>query len=504
MRRLIATSLALSALFVAGCGGGEDSGSALDSSLSFLPKDAPFAVAIDTDLDGDQYKAVQALLKKFPFGGQVQDSLLQQLEQGSNVDFNDDVKPVLGNPLVVGGTGAPLITGSSGDAGAGVVGAIQAKDKGALDDLIDKTKPNKTGEESGATIYEEDDTVFAVKDDTVIFAGDREQLMETLKRAEGDDHLTEDTFNEGLDGLPGTALARIYADLEALLKSDPDSADALKIKWVAALRTLGATVVAKDDGIDVDFRLRTEGDLSDADLPIAPGDEAPDVIKQEGEVGLGIRDLAHIVKFAESAGQAVDPAGFGDYAKAKATIDKQLGVSLDDDLVGQLTGDVSASISIDGKFGVRAELKDPQAFERTLAKVADVLPSFAEGAGFGTVGLSKPKGSGDFYALSQPDGDAVVFGVVDDVLVVANDPARAAEFADAEPTAVPGAKGSVVVSADAEQIVSTLLGQFGPAFGLGELGGLGGALFTRPLGDLNGSMSASTDELRGKFTLAIE
>lgn len=69
MRRLIATSLALSALFVAGCGGGEDSGSALDSSLSFLPKDAPFAVAIDTDLDGDQYKAVQALLKKFPFGG---------------------------------------------------------------------------------------------------------------------------------------------------------------------------------------------------------------------------------------------------------------------------------------------------------------------------------------------------------------------------------------------------------------------------------------------------
>ena len=44
-------------------------------------------------------------------------------------------------------------------------------------------------------------------------------------------------------------------------------------------------MVAKDDGIDVDFRLRTEGDLSDADLPIAPGEESPDVIKREGEVG---------------------------------------------------------------------------------------------------------------------------------------------------------------------------------------------------------------------------
>jgi hypothetical protein len=504
MRRLIATFLVLPALLVAGCGGGDDSGSALDSALSYLPKDAPFAVAIDTDLDGDQYKAVQALLKKFPFGGQAQDSLRQQFEQDTNVDFNDDVRPVLGNPIVVGGTSAASVTGDSGD--TAFIGAMQAKDEDALGDLIDKTKPNKTGEESGATLYEEGpgDAIFAVKDDTVIFASGRQQLTEALERADGDDHLDEDAFNEGLDGLPSTALARVYADLEALLKSDPETADARKIKWVDALRTLGLTVVAKNDSIDVDFRLRTEGDLSDADLPIAPGDEAPDVIKQDGEVGLGIRDLAHIVKFAENAGQAVDPAGFGDYAKAKKTIDNQLGVSLDDDLVGQLTGNVSSTISIDGKFGVRAQLKDPQAFERTLAKVADVLPSFAEGAGFGTVGLSKPKGSEDFYALAQPDGDAVVFGVVDDVLVVANDPKRAAQLAGVDPSAVPGAKGSVVMSADAEQIVNTLLAQFGPLLGLGDLGGLGGALLTRPLADLNGFMSASTDELRGKFTLAID
>jgi hypothetical protein len=343
-----------------------------------------------------------------------------------------------------------------------------------------------------------------VKDDIVIFAGDKQQLTQALKRAEGDDHLDEAAFNDGLDGLPEDALARVYADVEALLKSDPGAADALKIKWVDALRTLGMTVVAKSNSIDVDFRLRTEGDLSDADLPIAPGDEAPGVIKREGELGLGIRDLAHIVKFAENSAQAIDPGGFGDYAKAKATIDKQLGVKLDRDLIGQLTGNVSSSISLDGKFGVRSELKDPRAFERTLAKVADVLPSFAEGAGFGTVGLSKPKGGQDFYALAQPDGDAIVFGVVDDVLVVANDPARASQLAAEEPAAVSGAKGSVVISADAEQLVNTLLGQFGPALGLGDLGGLGGALFTRPLGDLNGFMSASPDELRGKLTLAIE
>jgi hypothetical protein len=490
-------------MLIAGCGGDDESGSALDSALSYLPKDAPFAIAIDTDVEGDQYKALQALVKKFPFGEQLQSSLREQLEQSSGgVNFNDDVRPALGNPFVIGAANAASFTGESGE--TAFVAAIKAKDGDSLDNLIDKTKPRETGEESGATLYEDDGAVFAVKDDSVILANDRQQLMQALDRADGDDHLDEDTFNEGLDGLPDNALARVYANLEALLKSDPGSADARRIKWVDALRTLGVTVVARDEGIDVDFRVRTEGDLSDADLPIAPGDESPDVIKRRGEVGLGIRDLAHIVRFAENAGQAVDPAGFGDYAQAKKTIDRQLGVRLDDDLIGQLTGDVSSSLSIDGKFGVRAQLKDPQAFERTLAKVADVLPSFAEGAGFGTVGLSKPRGSEDFYALSQPDGDVVVFGVVDDVLVVANDPARASQFAGEEPVAVPGAKGSVVVSADAEQLVNTLLGQFGPALGLGDLGGIGGALFTRPLGDLNGFVSASTDELRGKLTLAID
>lgn len=502
MRRVVALPLVLLALLIAGCGG-DDSGSALDSALSYLPEDAPFAVAIDTDVEGDQYKALQALIKKFPFGEQLQDNLRQQLEQSSGgVSFNDDVKPVLGNPFIVGATDAASFTEDSG--ASDFVAAIEAKDKDALDELIDKTKPKKTGEESGATLYENDGTVFAVEDDTVVFAGDRQQLTQALERADGDDHLDEETFNDGLDGLPESALARVYTNVEALLKSDPGSADARRIKWIKALRTLGATVAAKDEGIEIDFRLRTEGDLSDEDLPIAPGDASPDVLKRRGEVGFGIRDLAHIVRFAENAGQAVDPAGFGDYAQAKKTIDKQLGVSLDDDLIGQLTGDVSSTVSIDGKFGVRAQLSDPQAFKRTLAKVADVLPSFAEGAGFGTVRLSTPNGSREFYELTQPGGGTVAFGVIDGVLVVASDPAQASRLAGEEPVAVPGAEGSVVMSADAGELVNTLLGQFGPALGLGDLGGLGGALFTRPLGDLNGFMSASTDELRGKLTLAID
>jgi uncharacterized protein DUF3352 len=501
MRAVALIVLALLALLVGGCGGSDDSGSALSDSLAYLPKDAPFAVAIDTDLQGDQYAALGKLVDRFPFADQIKGSIVQRLEQSSgDLSFNDDIRPVLGNPFVVGGGRAAGVASGSNS----FVVAGKAKDKGALDDLIDKLNPKKVGDASGATIYQDGDTFTAVKDNMVVSANDEAELKAALERADGDDHLSEDTFNQALDGLPDNALARVYTNIEALLKSDPGSVDARKVKWIAALTTLGLTVSAQSDSLDLDFRARTDGDLTDADLPIAPGDQSPPIVKRPGEIGVGIRDLAHIVRFAENAGQAIDPAGFGDYARAKATIDKQLGVSLDDDLIGQLTGNLSATVALDRGFGVRSELKDPEAFRRTLAKVADVLPSFAEGAGFGRMTLVKPKAGEDFYVLRQPDGDSVVFGVMDGSLVVASSIARAVAVARTDPTDVPGASGSVVVGADAERLVGSFLERYGSTFGLPDIGALGTGLLTRPLGDLNGSVSASTSELRGKFTLAIQ
>jgi hypothetical protein len=496
MRRFLSTLLAGSALFVAGCGGG-DSESALDVALSYLPKDALFAAAIDTDLEGDQYRALDSLLDEFAFGGEVRDRLRQQLEEGTNGRFAEDIRPLLGNPAVIGATQA---AGESPDP----IAALKVDDQDKLDEVVERTNPRELGDAAGATLYEDGDTVFAIEDDVVVFASDRRRLTAAVERADGDDHLDEETFDAALDDLPETALARVYVDLQAALRNDPSTADARKVEWVGALRTLGLTARAREGGLDVDFRAATEGDLSDEDLPIAPGNESPGVIERDGEVGLGIRDLAHIVRFAENAGQAIDPAGFGDYEQAKQTIDSQLGVNLDEDLVGQLTGDVSASVALDGGFGLRAELDDPPAFERTLEQVSDVLPSFAQGAGFGRVELSKPSGRDDFYELSSPEGGAVVFGVVSEALVVASDRARAEDLATREPSPVPDARGSAVLGADAEQLANALIAEFGAAFGIPDLGALGTGLITGPLGDLNGSLSASPDELRGKLTLAVD
>ena len=87
----LASALAIlvcaSAFAITGCGGDEESGTPLDNALSYLPKDAPFAVALDTNLSDGQYKALNELVGKFPFGDQLKQQILQSIERGGT-DFD--------------------------------------------------------------------------------------------------------------------------------------------------------------------------------------------------------------------------------------------------------------------------------------------------------------------------------------------------------------------------------------------------------------------------------
>jgi hypothetical protein len=88
--------------------------------------------------------------------------------------------------------------------------------------------------------------------------------------------------------------------------------------------------------------------------------------------------------------------------------------------------------------------------------------------------------------------------------LVTDDPDEAEELAGEEPEPVDGAEGAVAMRSDAEELAGALIEEYGSMFGLSGLEGLGAQLFTGPLGELSGSLSASTDGLHGRVTLAIE
>src|ERR671917_6505 len=309
-------SVLVCALLAAGCNGDESSGGALESSLAYVPPDTPFAVAIDTDVEGDQYQALDDVLGRFPNGDALGRMLQDQIEQGADgVSYEDDVRPLLGNPFVVSATDPASFVDESED--DDFVAAIQVADTDALDGLIEKTDAREDGEVAGATVYEDDGTVFAVEDDMVVFGGTRELLEAALERADGEE-------------------------------------------------------------------------LSDEDLPLAAGEEAPQLVRIPGEVGFGLRDPSQVIAFFESTFQTLDPQGFGEYETGKRAISQRFDIDVDEDLFGQLTGDLSVSLAVDGTFGARAEVEDPDAFEETVERVAQALPQL--GAGLGVTDVA-PRGN---------------------------------------------------------------------------------------------------------------
>jgi hypothetical protein len=491
------TAIALAAAIALGaCGGGgtDEAASPLDEALGYLPDDAGFAFVASTDT-GD-YDDVERIVEKFPFGSRVQEALKQTLERG-DVDFEDDIEPLLGSDVVIGTADNTSFVDSSSD--TPFVLALETQDAGKLKDLVGKDGRER-GESEGYDLYQggEDDTWAAIKDELFVLSDDEDTLRAALKQRGEDDRLTEDDVDAAFEGLPDDAPLKVYANVKALLAADPDTKDALKVKWVDHLETLGATADATEDEIAIDYSLTTDPDgLSDGDLPLATGGDAPQLLERTGgkaEIALGLRDPSQVIDFAIAAARSVDPAGYAEFQAGKGAVGRRLGIDVDEDVLAQLTGDVSALVTIDGHFGVRAQLDDAKAFERTLAKVMKRLPEFADG-----LTVTAPKKGDRFYGVASADGQSYAVGVAEGALVVADDAKLASEVATRSLTDAEGQKGAFVAAADGEQLANAALAMYA-----GGLQGLGGSLFTGPLGDVLSSASASTDGISGTLKLGIE
>lgn len=513
VRRALATSLALGvSLAAAGCGSsGPSSSGPLDEALGYLPSDAPLVVAVSTDLDGDQYQAIESILKRFPIAGPVKEQLKQSITEDSDLDFDDDIEPLLGNDFVLGFTDAKSLVSESEEA-RGVVAAGQAEDADALEKLIEKQEDDgeleADGEAEGAKLYRnegdaegEEDSVVAVRDDVVVIADSEEGLEEALRRREGEDRLTEDDFEEGLGDLPDDALLRVTGDLQALLEADPETAVARRVKWVAALRSFGLTASVEENEVTLDFAVDTAADgLSDEDLPIRAGDDSPAVVSEGADLTVGVLGFGQVVRFAEGVARVADPGGFERFEAAKERLTRQIGEEVDLLLRDQLTGSATVQVNLDGTVGVRSELGEPARTKAALRRSAARLPDLLRGLGADpSIGVATPRGGGDFFALSSGD-KTVTYGVVGgDFVLSSREEGRGgvADLAAASPVPVEGAEGAVVLTADAERVANRILEQMGGS-------GSGGQLFTGPLGPVTGSMRADTGGLRGSLRLKIE
>ena len=492
MKRLttLIALLAGSALLAAGCGGGSES--ATEDALSFVPEDAPFVLAIDTDPDGEQWQNVNDLLAKFPGSGQAKSQFKEGVKQGSGgqIDYDRDIEPLLGNDLVIAITDAQGFTQPEPP----VVLAMKIEDEDKARELA-TADSDQVGTVEGVEIYEttQGSGFVAIADGSIVATRTREEIDAAIERHVDDAGMTEDGFEELLAGVENEGVVRMGMNIEAVLDAVPGGAEAKKVPWVAALRNYGQAFRAEEDGVAYDFNLTTE-DVAPEDLPFAEGAESPAVVRRAGEIGFGIRNAAQTFYFGEQVAKETDPAGFDKYMKEKGKAAKALGIDIDRDIVDQFTGDATVSVSLDGKVAFRSDVADAAALKETLAKIAPRLERLEPGE---DIGVTTPPGSGEgLYAIARPGGQKLVFGLVGESFVAATDAERAAQVGGQSPSTLEGAEGAMAMVLDARSVANAALAQSGR--------GAAAQLLTGALGDFVGSVRSETDGLSGSFKLGIK
>lgn len=455
-----------------------------------MPKDSPLVGTVATDPNGGQWKQLDQLVSKFPFVGQGKGQLKAMFNQQTGLDFDADLKPVLGNDMVFASPSPNALRRGSNN----VLLALKAKDEGKAQDLV-KKDATKVATVDGADVYRErSGTVLTLKDGLLVFAPSETDLKAALDRHAGSDHMTTADLDARLAGLKGDALLKVGVNAQQLIASSPDPSakTAQRVKWVGALRDVGVFVAAKPDGVQVDFRTTSNGGLTDKDLPLEAGSQSAPVVRRADEVGFGLRNPSQIVAFVQAAMGATNPKGFGRYEAQKAKTNVKLGVDIDRDVLSQFVGDTAVSVGIDGSFAVQSALRDPAAFQRTLHTAAPRLPAVERKRGLQVIAPTTPNG---LYTATTSSGRKYAFGMIGPKFVVATDAVRAADFVKQSASTVPGAKGSVTMAADARSLANAAAQRAGQ----GAAG-----LFTGALGDVTGWVDSETSGLTGRLKLQIK
>ena len=313
VRALLAALLGSAALIVAGCGS-SNAASTIDSMASLAPKDAGAFVVVQTDQTSAQWKSTQALLAKIPGGEKTLNSALSQIGGAKGVDFAKDVAPAFGKELVVvvpSGAKDPILL-------------VKPDDSKKLDALLAKgTKPDVKGDVDGWTAI-----------------ATTQKGLDSYKAALAKGKLSDESaFTKATDGLPADSLAHGYLSGPGLVNAlgsatgATQSLSGLSVPGLSAssgaanqIGTIGFAVSSSDHGFRLDGSLIQKNGAVPASFTPTLLDSVP-------------ADALIAVSF-DGAGQgqtAIDQA-LKQGGKQLATMEKQLGVKLDD-LVAALDGE---------------------------------------------------------------------------------------------------------------------------------------------------------------------
>ena len=330
--RVISGLLAAAALAVAAAGCGQTG--AAGSAASAVPASALAYVSVDTSFEGDQWRAVSGLLEEFPDGEGLLEDVLEKATAEAGLDQGVELRDVLGPEVAL----VVLDVPAAGANEAPVVVLTKPDDEDAFAELLEGEDAARAEVVGWQAVAETDAVLERYRE--ALEAGSIEGVA---------------AFEEAMDDLPAEALARVYVNGSGLAEV-PVEAFALPLDLAGG--SLGAALVAEDDGVRVEGRAVTTGEAEAPELESFESELVEEV--PAGAVAfLAFNDLGGALEqFSESLGAGAAPLPF------------DLG-----EVTGLLSGEIALYVRPGPAVTLVAEVEDEAA---ALATVESLL-GFAGG-----------------------------------------------------------------------------------------------------------------------------
>jgi hypothetical protein len=486
MRRLLFALLAVTMMAaLAACGSSSPKKPAASSptvqALSYLPASSPLVLTLITDPNSQFVKGAQTALRNIPNASLAETALFAKLSQ-LGFDYNKDIRPLFGNPIVLGFVGTTI----SGSNPPFVVSWVTRSASG-LNGVIQKLRIGlqPAGTHDGAKLYTAGGAAIAVAGPTLLFSRSTQDLNAALDRHAAKQGFTATQYANSTTGIDQNGLIQVFGNLTGIL-SMPSAAKARQVPWVAAITGYGASISASQKAMTIHYHVDTSGKpLSTSQLPIASGSTPPDLAGGLPILG-GIRDPAQTISFIEQAQRMTNPKSYASFVSRQAKLKRRTGFDLNS-FVASLTGNLSIESNTHTTIG-RAQVSDPSAVSAELAKLAKApRDAFAKYSRVSSLG-------GGLYSVKEPK-QTLTYGLIGDELTIGKaSPAGVRAYAKAPATAAAGAAGSLAFQIGLTELLKLVVKHQLPAVEQQVLA---------RLGSLTGSTSATTTGLTGTATVGV-
>jgi len=381
-RRAATAALAGLALIpFAGCGGDDAASPASGESLARMaPKSSPFYVEAAVRPEGELKSDLDALVKKFALGQNV-DKLIAQAFRGSSdkIDYERDIKPWLGERIGIAVTSLPAGEGEDPDA----AGIVETTDTAKAMAAVRKSAEGKLEDRSyGGVDYvldTGDENVGGIVDDALV-VGTEPAFKAVVDASKGDGLDTNAEYTKAVDAVDENALAFVYGDVrrafDLIKRSAQGSGDPKQLEGVGEfLDRRGLTSFAAGLAItDTSVKLRAATDIKDDGQGDASA-ETLAALPAGSWAALGLGDLGKSLSDGLDSLKTLSGPGF-DLQRGLDQLEQQAGIDVQKDLLswmGQSGLFVRGTSLTDIGGALVVQSKDPAATKAALAKARTIV-----------------------------------------------------------------------------------------------------------------------------------